>query len=204
MYNIHNLNVKNIASEDVSRFALCCVNFTPTETQATDGHVLVRVTIPPPLDGYEPPDGLVVEKEFKSVTVHKEIVGKIKRAVDTGDGRQGNRVYPLQGFDGSKASFLLQNLLGYSVFSSPVETKKFPNVDVVERSVLGPDSKQEAEFSLNPVLFKNVCEQFANFVETTSPQIKVQVFGKDKPVVFSASRFDGQKMTVYLMPIRDS
>jgi hypothetical protein len=44
MINKHNLAVSAFASDEESRYALANVCFTPSETMATNGHYLVRVT----------------------------------------------------------------------------------------------------------------------------------------------------------------
>lgn len=190
--NKHNLAVVGeFVSNDVGRKTLNNVAVTATETIATNGHYLVRVS--KPVQGGEPVEGEAQELAGASFLLDGKAAVKIGKAMGKGGDA---KVMP----NGTGESFNIV-LRDGTQFHAPKVDGQFPDVDVV---MPAKDKAPAVKFGVSPSYLAKIAKAFAAFQAENkhAAVITVSVFDEQSPILFEAVNGDGQTMTALLMPKR--
>jgi DNA polymerase III sliding clamp (beta) subunit (PCNA family) len=176
MINKHNLAVADFAGQ---KNATCPdVRFTPSETMATNGHYLVRVTNVP---------SETIQTTEKAFCIPAESLKAIK--VKNGDAIE-------LATNGTGSSWNLTT--GVSTYHLEESEGRFPNVDMVM-----PKTKPDVKIGLNPEYLAKLATAFARFQhDKRLPIIEFSVWDAQSPIQITATNDAGQTMTALLMPMR--
>jgi DNA polymerase III sliding clamp (beta) subunit (PCNA family) len=176
MINRHNLTVTQFADTESFR-GVQDVRFTPTETIATNGHYLVRVTNPP---------SETIQTTDRAFSIPAEQLKAVK--VKKGDAIE-------LATNGTGSSWNLTT--GTSTYHLTESENRFPNVDAVM-----PKDKPSLVIGFSASYLAQLAKAFAGFHDARIPTVKLSFYGPDKAAMFEATNSDGQKMTALLMPVR--
>ena len=176
MINRHNLAVWEFADKGSHR-GLNNVRFTPTETMATNGHYLVRVTNPP---------SDTIQTTERAFNISAEALKPVK--VKKGDAVE-------LATNGTGSSWNLTT--GVNTFHLEEDSTTFPNVDVIM-----PKDKPVVEIGFDPAYLAKLGKAFAAFADGDTSTCKISIYGPDKAAKFEATNGQGQTMTALLMPRR--
>jgi len=177
MINKHNLAVAQFAADESGRCSQD-VRFTSSETMATNGHYLVRVS--------NVPDETIQTNE-RSFSIPAASFKPIK--VKNGDAIE-------LATNGTGSSWNLTT--GPSTFHLEESTTTFPNVDVIM-----PKDEPKIAFGCDANYLAKLAKAFAAFQsDKRIPTIKVSVFEADRAIRIEATNDAGQTMTALLMPVR--
>jgi DNA polymerase III sliding clamp (beta) subunit (PCNA family) len=189
MLNRNNLSVSEFTShEDERRYSMGSVYVKPTETIATNGHYLCRVTTLAPSENAQTAGEL---KEFTPFLLGAKQAAEIRKAI----GKDENVIICANGGEGS---YTIKRNDG-STFHAPEIKGTFPNVDAVMPK---DDDKPVFEIGFSAAYAAQIAKAFLQFTEKPHHTVKVSLYGKDRPAKLEATSASGQKMTVLLMPIR--
>ena len=193
--NENNLRIAEILPEKVSRYTLRAILVTQQETIATDGHMLVSVSLPTETDlgaQGDIPGFIAAPETFDRFLLERDDCLKIKGelpstglcligAADPGQYRIG-----LKELDGR-----------HRVIGGPQETGIFPQC---ERVIPDKDGAQFTIIFSAPLLLK-VAEQLAEFA--SGGDATFRFYTPETPVRVDAdSRETLQHMTVVVMPMK--
>jgi DNA polymerase III sliding clamp (beta) subunit (PCNA family) len=170
MINKHNLAVAQFAADEHGRCSQD-VRFTPSETMATNGHYLVRVT--------NVPDE-TIQTNARSFSIPASAFKPIK--VKNGDAIE-------LATNGTGSSWNLTT--GTSTFHLEESSTTFPNVDVIM-----PKDEPTVTFGCDANYLAKIAKAFAAFQsDKRIATIKVSVFGPDRAFRIEANNDAGQTMT---------
>lgn len=200
LLNKHNLKIERFASEEKSRHTINAVCVTKKCTVATDGHLLVAVTLPdrgdsafPHLPGFETspnPDEPILLKRKTS----KAIVSSIPRSENLPILEHAC----VSHVDG-KTRVATTDLEVSRIFVGCEESGTFPQWECAL-----PSGPAKFEIAVNPSLLAEIAKFAGEFVGGTGV-MRIQFFAADKPLRFDAENiFTEQGMTAALMPMRCS
>jgi hypothetical protein len=194
LLNKHNLNIHKFCATEESRYTLRAILVTKKETVATDGHRLIRVTVPEMNDSLFPS-----VPEFKA----DDIDGRILLHADAAKASipKGKQTIPVLSTaklgqeDGSARAVTTDLDLQHIVQGRKVEGE-FPKWEAVI-----PTKKPAFEVCLQAPYLKELAEFAEKFSE--SGIIRVRFYGPEQPVRFDCQDMgSGQGMTAVIMPIR--
>jgi DNA polymerase III sliding clamp (beta) subunit (PCNA family) len=176
MLNKHNLAVADFAGKDGRTSPH--VRITPTETIATNGHYLVRVSAIPETPAQPTDCSFQVDADaLKAIKVKK---GDSVELSPNGTGETWNIT------------------TGTTSFHVKQESAQFPNVDAIM-----PKDEPTQVFGLKAEYLAKLAKAFAQFQpEAREPIVKVSVWSPERAIRLEATNDQGQTMTALLMPMR--
>lgn len=199
LLNKNNLNIWKFCSKDDSRYSLRAMLVTKHETVATDGHRLVRVTVPKMNESLFPtvPDFKADEIDG-SLLLHADVAKEIAASIPKGEQTIPILSTAKLGQDKGGARAVTTDLdLQHLIEGRKVEGE-FPKW---EGTI--PTKKPSFEVCVNPVLLAELAQFAAKFSD--SAVLRVQFFGPEQPIRFDAEdRLSGQGMTAVLMPVKSA
>jgi len=205
MLNVHNLNLADLCSKEESRFTLNSILVDKDCTVETDGHQLVRVTLPKyDADSYPQFPG------FKAIGTWERFLLPAKDAKDIAKALPKTSTIPILANaaigkateqadkDGKKQYAVLgvTDLERAKTFTIRRPTGNFPDYERVILNV------RDATFriGLNAGLLKRLLTFAEKFDGGRVPAIRFFFFAQDKAVVMKAEGGENQEMTAVLMP----
>jgi len=199
-----NLNKKSLlvskfaGDKREEREAFKCIHITNDYCEATNGHMLIRITNPEQYKKDDLPDELSgyagkLEKDF---IITKDSVSGIKfTKINTLPALDG-QIYIKD--DKDNVNISSTDLSTINKVNIKKEDHKYPNMDVVF-----PKTKPKFRVSISPKYLETISNVAKNFTETG---LVLDIYGNPKsPIVFNAKDdMSGQSMTAILMPTLDS
>lgn len=178
MLNKNNLRIAKIARDVTSRYNLDSIKITPTETIATDGHLLMRVTRPETGEG-----------EF---LLRGELALEVAGAIDENQ-------YVAAGLEGEGVKVSFGDEERQHGFTQKIRPDKFPNYDKVM-----PEGEPIAEIAVNADYFIKILKLISKAQNTNVPIVLISIYGADKPVRFDAKiPYSDQKICALVMPLKE-
>lgn len=177
MLNRHNLSVAEFAAKEENTCSQD-VRFTPSETMATNGHYLVRVS--------NVPDE-TIQTNDRSFSIPATSFKPIK--IKNGDGIELSS-------NGTGSSWNLTT--GASTFHLEESSRQWPNVDMIM-----PKDEPKISFGCSADYLAKLAKAFSAFQSDKDfPTIKVSVWDGSRAIRLEATNTQGQTMTALLMPAR--
>lgn len=206
LLNRNNLAVRFAAAKEESRYTLRAILATEHETVATDGHVLVRVSVPeldansfPAIDGFKPngfTHGLIpvdAAKEIENAIPKKTTLPILAHAAITSE--------HVPDSDRTVLKIAATDLDTPKVFTVREPEGQFPNWKNVWPDV---DQKPAADICFDARLLAAVATAAAKFSDHRLCAIRLRVYGSNSAMRFDLVNDDGQEMNGLLMPCRAS
>lgn len=201
-FNKLNLEVGKCASTEESRYHLNGIHFTPEYTEATNGHILARVTYPPQWDD-EYPDAHIKtapKNTIKPFVVPAKSVKEIKMPKKS----------TLPCLNDAYVDVETTNLNGTAKFMSTdlettpvVEVRKIDGEFPDTEAVWPDDEKVVFEISVDARYLSKMADIAASFGGKHSAGCTLTFWGNDSPMKISAYSGDTeQTFTGLIMPIR--
>ena len=166
----------------VSRFSLAAVRITNEDTQATDGHTLIRVTLPDGKGDLEAP-----------LTLDASIAKQI------GDNLKSSEYANLRDFPSGAMVSLNARIETPNGIVFPVDNyaaKKFPNVESVM-----PTKDPTLVMKFNPKRLRALMDAFVEFQDGIQwPQVTISFYESTEAIKLECK--NGQTMTALLMPLK--
>lgn len=184
-------------SDEETRYTLKAIHITETHTEATDGHILVRVSHPevnesnfPVVEGMPPSNGA-----WKPALLDKATAVAVKKALP----RERSMVilnHAQVRANGEGLAIAVTDLDRPQVFKPRPSTGNFPNT---ETFLLKPCEPQ-AVFTFNPDLLAALLKSAKEFGAGGNTTVKLTVYGPDKAVRLEARNDENQTWEALLMP----
>lgn len=200
LLNKHNLKIERFASGESTRFTLQSVCLTDKCTVATDGHMLVAVTLPdrgdsvfPELPGFSKspkPDKPILLKKSSSKAIASSIPRSEKLPI---------LEYACVSHVDGKTQVAVTDLEVSRIFVGCEGVGDFPKWEAAL-----PAGQPKFEIAVNPSLLAEIAKFAGEFVGDRGA-VRIQFFGPDRPLRFDAeNHYTEQGMTAILMPMRSS
>lgn len=182
-------------SDEQSRYTLRAVNVTKTHTEATNGHMLIRVSLPEQKPGNFP----VVEgfnaNGFEKGLLPVETAKAVLKAMPKERHMPILNHAAISSHEG-QVQIAVTNLKSPQVFQPVTVSGQFPNSDSLVELVTKQEVK--ATVTLNPEYLEALAKSAKQF---GARSVKIEVRAEDKAVSMTATN-DGQTWYGLLMPIR--
>lgn len=177
MLNKTNLLTAKIARDVADDFELGCIKVTPTETIATNGRLLIRVTRPKDGEGEFLLNGYEAQKIAETIDENDWLGVEVKE----------DAVIIINGDDDSQHTY-----------TSKLNDGKFPNYEKVM-----PEGEPIAEVVLNVDFLIKLLKQFRKAQNASNPRVLMSIYGHDKQVRLDGDiPYSDQKMCALIMPIK--
>jgi len=213
MLNKHNLNIAQLCSKEESRFTLQGILVSPEGTVVTDGHVLMKVTLPDmPEDSAPVIDGCTPTAEFKPFILPKaaalDIAKQIPKSstipviqnVFVGSETDAETVDPKS--DEPKPVVLgVTDLETPKVFRPKRLTGNFPDYT----RVIPKDETAEFAIGMDMKLLSRLVKQLDSFIDNKSISAATLYFKDEDSAMWIKARNaeTGQEAVAIGMPFRD-
>lgn len=205
LLNKHNLNIAKIASREESRYTLKAIQVTDRETVVTDGHRLVRVTLPteckpgdfPQLEGFTPNgNGTPFLLDRDTALQATKLIPK-KTTIPI---LNHAAVSACKGEDGQvqQIQVCVTDLDHTQVLRPKPDNGRFPAWECVL-----PAGEPLAEVCLDASYIEELGKLLREF-GGSGLAVRIRVYGKEKAVRMDARNGDGQEMNAVVMPLRSS
>jgi len=203
MLNKHNLDVAKFASKEESRYTMNAILVTPHETVATDGHRLVRVSLPkredfPSRNGFE---ALETWTPFLLPVKTAQNVAKAIPQRQTIPALEMVGIGKPQGEDETTCELVVTDLEEWRTFAVRKLTGTFP-----KWSQVIPQGEFAFEITVDASYLAEMAAAASKFTDapTSSLTIRFRADHCDKAIRMDARRSDGQTWVGVLMPVRDA
>jgi len=198
LYNKFNLEVSKFAGDSYgSKPELGGVFFTSRATAASDGYKLIEVSVPSELKPEEYPsvNGKKAMRGCRPFIVPAPALKEIK--INNGSSLPILNCIGVGHLDKEKVEFLNTNL-----DESEIKTIKKIEAKYPDYQQLFNQEKPVLEISVNAKYLKEIMDFMSKFVDTGSKEVKIKLYGSNKPIMFTAeNNSTRQKVRALLMPI---
>jgi len=202
LLNKHNFAVADFVSKEKSRYTLQAIHVSDKGTCATDGHQLVRISLPgekserfPSIEGVTPTNGHV-NPFLLDVTAAKQIGKAVPKSRNL---PILNHAVVGEATD-QNACIAVTDLENPQVFRPRTPSGNFPNVDAVI-----PKRKPIFEIAVNASLLAGIVKAASAFTSEPNNDVLLRFYGKDEVVsVHSRNSETEQTFLALLMPLRMS
>lgn len=195
MLNRHNLSVVEMASRDASRFGLNAIHVTPEFTEASDGHIAIRVARLPQSDAYVPVAGeeLVSEQNFMLP------LAEAKQALKAIPVKAGSTSVAVIRADQNRTVSVLNGASTQNI-AVPEVAATFPDLDCVIPSADG----YRFAISVNPELLRIIADAAAKHqAGARVPVINMFFTESTGAITLEWETNAAQPVTALLMPVRN-
>lgn len=204
LLNKHNLNIAALCSKEESRFTLNSILVTPDATVETDGHQLVKVTLPPDMKAESFP---VREGQSPAVDSWKPFLLPASEALNIAKALPKKTTMPVLKYaavteDTDKnghSSIAVTDLEMARVFNTKKPEGNFPDFERIM------PKKEDAEFRIafNAELLRRVLQQVEAFrSEEHNAECVFSFASPSGPLRVDARNGQGQEFTGVIMPLR--
>lgn len=204
LLNKHNLNIAALCSKEESRFTLNSILVTPQATVETDGHQLVKVTLPPDMKAEAFP---IREGQPPAVDTWKPFLLPASEALNIAKALPKKTTLPIlkhaavtEDTDSNgHSSIAVTDLEMARVFNTKKPEGNFPDF---ERVI---PKKEDAEFRIafNAELLRRVLQQVEAFrAEQHNTECVLSFASPSGPLRIDARNDQGQEFTGVIMPLR--
>ena len=198
LYNKRNLSVADCCAADDPRFVINAVRFTQHGTEATDGKLLARVSMPEAQAKEFPEVGQAKaqpsEYEF---LVDRKACKEIARTILKS---KGYCPHILEHAYLDAAGSQKNNSVRFLTTDMEITKEhRIHKVDGIYPHTKGvwPCGIPEARVTLDPKLLMKVLKAAADFGKT----VRLVVFGEDQPILIKSRADDGQRFKAIIMPV---
>lgn len=202
MFNKNNFEVAKLLSvDDDVPTSHRVLRITPEGTQATDGHLLVKVSAPktqqPML--FPPMTGIEAAEWFTPFCIDRETALRIAKSIPTKGEPETRMVAVDTNTEVNGDAIMAWNeLLRESIVRSKKIEHEYPQLD----RVIPEKDRAKITVCVNPYLLAALASAFERFAKTQGAlQVVIRLYGPDKGIRFDAEG-DGQEITAVLMPMR--
>lgn len=202
LLNKLSLKLADLAPKQESRYSLHALHVTSTETQITDGHILVRVSHPKQAVGSFPVvPGFDTGEEFGSVLLPLATAKEVGKAIPTKQTIPilNHAALSVRVEDGVKRiQAATTDLDTPRVFECCPVKGTFPNCDAVM-----PRTPAKFTIDLDANLLGKIAKYAGDFGNERCPVIRLQLWSKGEPMRIDCDNENtGQGMTALIMPVQ--
>jgi DNA polymerase III sliding clamp (beta) subunit (PCNA family) len=203
MLNRNNLRIAKLTAKDGTKYAINGVLVTPTETVATDGHILVAVATDPQT-AEEIPSAIRSEADFAPFICPRDTAIEAEKTIPK------NHPVPLL-----KHAFVRRTEDGAELVATDMETDRTIRVQTIAGTYPNwrqcfPSTEPAATFTVDAVLLLNLLREIVPMVKARgSAPVTVRVYDHDsdannagRAVRIDARTVEGQNVTALIMPLR--
>ena len=200
LLNKFNFLVTDFLSQNESRYTLNGVNVSTKGTEATDGHVAVRISLPDQKGSVNYPSirNFTPEHSPKPFLIPRDTAKRLRSAIPKDKNiKILNHVAVGQG-DEFTLELAVTDLNKTQVFQPHKMNGKFPDVDSVFALA---EKDAQFEIAVNPDYLMRICRAAKSFTKNRFPAILLRFSSATGALGLYAKNDEGQTMSALVMPM---